>query len=209
VLRLAFGFVTGHGFSRADDTEERSGALAPAMSRPSRNSSPDDILSTTRVFFTTTKTSMGRNLLQSDRNAQLLVDVLRSLIAEGNFEVHDFVIMPNHVHLLMTLKNGMTIEKAMQLVKGRFSYRLSHEFGHQGDIWQKGFSEGQVLNPIDFEKCRQYIALNPVKAGLASSAGDFPYCFRFLARKKQVSHDHPHAEQGLKPISITEPNRHD
>ena len=55
---------------------------------------------------------------------ELLIDVLRSLVAERKFKLHDFVIMPDHVHLLIEVGDDMTIEKAMQLIKGRFSYRL-------------------------------------------------------------------------------------
>src|SRR5881409_3486122 len=98
---------------------QKGGALAPAMAKPGRNASPDDILLPLRTFFVTTKTSMGRRLLQTDRNAGLLIDVLRSLVAEKEFEIHDFVVMPDHVHLLLTVGDGMTVEKAMQLIKGR------------------------------------------------------------------------------------------
>jgi putative transposase len=94
------------------------------MARPGRNASAEDILRPTRTFFATTKTSMGRQLLQSERNAGLLIDVLRALVAERMFELHDFVIMPDHVHLLLTVGEGMTIEKAMQLIKGRFSFSI-------------------------------------------------------------------------------------
>ncbi len=62
----------------------------------------------------------------------LLIDVLRLNVAAGKFQLHDFVIMPDHVHLLMTVPGDMTIEKAMQLIKGGFSYRLKREFGFQG-----------------------------------------------------------------------------
>jgi len=157
------------------------------MARPSRNSSPQDILSGERTFFATTKTSMGRRLLQSERNAGLLIDVLRTLVAEHAFALSDFVIMPDHVHLLLTVAEGVTIEKAMQLVKGRFSYRLSHEFGHKGEVWQRGFSEVQVLSSSSFESHHEYIAQNPVKAGLAVAPDEYPFCFRFLAKKKQVA----------------------
>ena len=91
-----------------------------------------------RTFFVTTVTNMGRRLLQSERNAELLIDVLRSLVAECKFELHDFVIMPDHLHLLLTVYDEMTIEKAMQLIKGRFSHRLSHEVRIQG----RGLAEG-------------------------------------------------------------------
>lgn len=46
-------------------------ALAPVMARPARNASPEKILSSARTFFATTNTSMGRTLLQSERNATL------------------------------------------------------------------------------------------------------------------------------------------
>ena len=67
---------------------------------------------------------MGRALLQFERNATLFIEVLRSYVAAGKFKVHDFVVMPNHVHLLMTVEEDMSIEKAVQFVKGGFSYRL-------------------------------------------------------------------------------------
>jgi putative transposase len=63
-------------------------------------------LSPSRTFFATTKTSMGRPLLQSERNATLWIDLLRSDVAAGRFQLHDFVIMPDHVHLLITVFGG-------------------------------------------------------------------------------------------------------
>jgi putative transposase len=112
---------------------------------------------------------MGRRLLQSERNAGLLIEVLRAFVAERAFTLHDFVIMPDHVHLLLTVDEEMTVEKAMQLVKGRFSYRLGRELGFKGEVWQKGFSEVQVLHDESFERHRAYIANNPVKAGLVDT----------------------------------------
>jgi len=127
---------------------------------------------------------MGRRLLQSERNAGLLIDVLRSLVAERAFKLHDFVVMPDHLHLLFTIGDGMTVEKAMQLVKGRFSFRLGKEFDFKGEVWQKGFSEEQVLGDTSFQACRAYIANNPVKAGLVDSPEKYEYCFESLSRKK-------------------------
>jgi putative transposase len=154
------------------------------MAQPSRNAISRAILSPARIFFATTKTSMGRRLSQSERNATLLIDVLRSLVAERKFTLHDFVIMPDQLHLLLTVEDDMTIEKVMQLIKGRFSHRLTKEFGHLGEVWQRGFSEVQVLGQESFSQHRAYIAANPVKAGLVESPDQFPYCFQFLANKK-------------------------
>jgi len=154
------------------------------MAKPDRNASPNAILSPARVFFATTKTSMGRRLLQSERNAGLLIDVMRSLVAEHQFKLHDFVVMPDHLHVLLTVGDGMTIEKAMQLIKGRFSRRLTQASGNSGEVWQRGFTEVQVLSRESFLQHRTYIAMNPVKAGLIDSPEQYPFCFEFLTKQK-------------------------
>jgi putative transposase len=127
---------------------------------------------------------MGKRLLQSERNANLLIDTLRSLVAERRFKLHDFVVMPDHIHLLIEISGNMSVEKAMQFIKGRFSHRLSDEFGFKGEVWQRGYTEVQVMNQTDFETHRAYNAANPVKAGLTESEEEYPFCFRALAREK-------------------------
>ena len=130
---------------------------------------------------------MGRRILQSERNAGLLIDVLRSLLAESQFKLLDFVIMPDHFHALITVHNEMTIEKAMQLIKGRFSRRLKLEAGYLGEVWQRGFTEVQVLNNENLKKHQRYISENPVNAHLAESVGQYPFCFEFLVQQKADS----------------------
>src|SRR5271157_3307723 len=110
------------------------------MARPARNASPESILSSARTFFATTKTSQGRALLQSERNATLMIDVLRSSVAARKFRLHDFVVMPDHVHVLLTVGADMTIEKAMQFIKGGFSYRLKKSAA----IWERSGSAASL-----------------------------------------------------------------
>jgi putative transposase len=160
------------------------------MAIPARNASPEAVLSSTRVFFATTKTSVARHILQSERNAALLIDVLRSNVVAGEFELHDFVLMPDHVHLLMTLPKDTTIEKAMQLIKGGFSYRLKRDYGFQGEVWQRGFSELRINDLEGWLQCSEYIRQNPVKAGLADSPEQYPYSYTYLVKKRR---------QGLNP----------
>jgi putative transposase len=167
------------------------------MAHPSRNARPERVLSGERTFFVTTKTSMARRLLQSERNASLLIDVLRSNVAAGRFQLHNFVIMPDHVHLLMTLPADVTVEKAMQFIKGGFSYRLTREFGFNGEVWQRGFSEVRVRDGQSFLQHRAYIVQNPVEAGLVNRADQWPYCYSYLAKR---------TAQGLKPQSVVAVN---
>ena len=127
---------------------------------------------------------MARCLLQSERNALLFIDVLRCYVAAGKFQLHDFVVMPNHIHLLIEVDQATTIEKAMQLIKGRFSYRVKRECGYGREVWLPGFSDQRIKDEQSYLQHREYIAQNPVKAGLVDSAEKYPYCYTYLAKKK-------------------------
>lgn len=162
------------------------------MGKPSRPSRPEVAKNAFRTFFITTRTAEGKALLQSDRMATLLIEVLRNCVRERKFKVHDFVVMRNHVHLLITVGPDMTIEKAMQLIKGTFSYRAGKEFGIRGEIWQRGFSDVRVKDEESFRAHQKYIYDNPVKAGMSRSPEEFPHCSLYLRRVKA---------QGLKPTS--------
>lgn len=50
----------------------------------------------------------------------------------GKFKVHEFVVMPDHIHVLLSLGPEISIEKAVQMGKGNFSYRAKKELGFEG-----------------------------------------------------------------------------
>jgi putative transposase len=114
--------------------------------------------------------------------------------------VHDFVVMPNHVHILMTLPGEISLEKAMQLIKGSFSFRANKEIGFRGEIWQRGFSDVRIVDEQSFEEHRAYIDNNPVKAGLANSVEEYIFGSAYLKKQK-------HAGAKARELEVVE--RHD
>jgi putative transposase len=121
----------------------------------------------TRTFFVTSTTAGRRALLQSDRMAQLLVDVLAANRRKGRFLLHEFVIMPNHFHLLLTPAAEIPLEKALQFIKGGFSYRAKREIHFAFEIWQASFVNHRVRDAEDYKHHHKYIWENPVRAGLS------------------------------------------
>jgi len=119
--------------------------------------------------------------------AVLLIDVLRTYARAGKFIVHDFVVMPDHLHVILTVDESTAIEKAAQLIKGGFSYRARKELGYQGEVWQPGFTEVRIASKSSFLQHRTYVDQNPVKAGLADSPEKYPYGSAFLKMKKRKS----------------------
>ncbi|MGD0891517.1 MAG: transposase [Terracidiphilus sp.] len=118
--------------------------------------------------------------------ACLLIDVLRAQMRTRRMTIHDFVIMPDHVHILLTLPRDLTVEKAMQWIKGGFSFRAGRELGFRGEIWQRGFTDVVIANPESEQRHRAYIDQNPIKAGLANSAEEYPFGSAYLKKQKRA-----------------------
>jgi putative transposase len=149
--------------------------LQTFMATPQRHSNPINVMAGDRTFFVTSCTWGRRNLLQSDRTASLFMHTLRVYRSAGKFRLHAFVIMPDHFHLPVTVGADMTIERAVQFVKGGFAFRAGKELGQQAPIWQKGFSEIRVSDSKTFQNQRNYVHNNPVIARLADIAEAYPY----------------------------------
>src|SRR3984957_1223281 len=111
----------------------------------------------TRTFFVTSTTAGRRALLQSDRMAQLLVDVLRENRQKRRFLLHEFVIMPNHFHLLLTPAAEISLEKELQFIKGGFSYRAKKEIHFAFEIWQASFVNHRIRDAEDYKHHHTYI----------------------------------------------------
>jgi putative transposase len=81
--------------------------------------------------------------------------------------------MPDHFHLLLT--PIITLEKAVQFIKGGFSYRAKKELGYGGEIWEHSFYDRRVRDRLEYDRFRDYTHQNPVKRGLAVVASEYPY----------------------------------
>ncbi|MGB7584588.1 MAG: hypothetical protein WBM11_07070 [Terriglobales bacterium] len=73
----------------------------------------------------------------------------------------------------------MTIERAMQLVKGGFSHAAGEQRGHGKSLWERGFTDHRIRDGQDFEHHRNYIHANPVDGKLVEWACEYRYCSAF------------------------------
>jgi putative transposase len=127
------------------------------------------------TYFITANVADKKSLLQTERSAGLFIDVLYHYRSEKKFLLHEFVVMTDHFHLLLT-PSGITLERCMQLVKGGFSFRAKRAFGWKDAIWQTSFVDRRIRDAEEYAKYRQYIRNNPLRRGLAQKPEDFPFC---------------------------------
>ncbi len=111
-----------------------------------------------------------------------------------SYLLHEFVLMPEHFHLLMTPAGAL--ERAVQLIKGGFSHRVKQELGSNAEIWRRGFADHRIRDWEDYDKHRHYIHLNPVKKHLCLVAADYRFSSAYPGWKLDP------LPQGLKPAIL-------
>jgi putative transposase len=150
------------------------------------------------TYFVTTKAWQSTSVFQVTEVADIVVTKLLEHKQRGHYALHEFVLMPNHLHLLLTPTESTSLEKAMQFIKGGSSHEIHRVRGNNVQIWQSGFHESRVRDWKDYKNKRDYIHFNPVVAKLVSRSQDWP--FGSASGKCQLDA----IPQGLKP-KITEP----
>ena len=124
-----------------------------------------------RTFFITSVTAQRRTLFRSTAAADLFLDVFLHYRAQGKYQLHDLVIMPDDFHALITPAMEISLERTVQFIKGGFSFRLKSRF----PVWQASFTNHRIRDAEDFERHREYIRMNPVRAGLVRKPEEYPY----------------------------------
>src|ERR1700746_2578274 len=141
------------------------------------------------TYFVTSETWERRALFRAEPWARLFFENL--LLHRDSYLLHEFVLMPDHFHLLLT--PSVVLERAVQLIKGGFSYRAKKELGTNAEIWQRGFADHRIRGAKDYEMHVHYIHLNPVKKHLCDTPVGYRYSSAFPGWKLDA------VPQGLKP----------
>lgn len=126
-------------------------------------------------YFVTTKCWQGHAVFQVPENARILVRSLLHYREAKAYLLHEFVVMPNHLHVLLTPGIDTSLEKSVQLIKGGSSHAIRQERRNKMQIWQEGFHDWTVRDAADWQAKVEYIRLNPVRAKLVNCAGEWPY----------------------------------
>ena len=127
------------------------------------------------TYFITICAHMQQNLFQRHEVAELMVATFFKYREAGEFELHEFVVMPNHIHLLLSIGDQQQLSRVIQLIKGGFSHSLRENGIVFRAVWQQRYHDRRVHNGNEFAEFSRYIRQNPVRRGLVQNAEDYPY----------------------------------
>ena len=117
---------------------------------------------------------MKMSLFLADKIARLFIVVLMSYRAQKKYPLHEFVVMPDHFHLILT-PTGITLERAMQCIKGGFSFQLNKNLKYKRYPWQPSFVDRRIRDSQEYARYKDYIWQNPVKRRLVQRPEEYPY----------------------------------
>ncbi len=116
----------------------------------------------------------GPMYLRQSAIAQLIVQSIHKGVQLGHYELHAYVVMANHVHILV--RPYIDPSRLLKSLKGATAREANKLLGRTGEpFWQKESYDHWVRDQAEFERIRAYIENNPVKAGLANVANEYPW----------------------------------
>lgn len=126
--------------------------------------------------YLVTAVTHGRNPVFLDFHAaRRLVWEMRRLEEEDKVHWLAWVVMPDHMHGLLSLCGGHTLSAAMNDLKGRGARLINRASGRTGPLWQPGFHDHALRREEGRQATARYIVANPLRAGLVNELGDYPH----------------------------------
>jgi REP element-mobilizing transposase RayT len=116
----------------------------------------------------------GEAFLKVPDVAKMVQDAL--LKFDGSrYHLFSWVVMPNHVHSLMTRSEEYELSDILHSLKSFTSHEANKLLNRHGQFWIEDYFDRYIRNQEHFERTVKYIENNPVKAGLCREPGDWPY----------------------------------
>ena len=106
---------------------------------------------------------------------QRMLALLQTHAIEQGVQVHAYVLMSNHLHLLLTPLQNDSLPKMMQAVGRAYVLYFNKRHRRSGTLWEGRYRSALIQTERYFLACMAYIDLNPVRAGMLAQAGDYPW----------------------------------
>jgi putative transposase len=111
----------------------------------------------------------------SDDDYQFYLECLSDAAKKTGCDVHAYVLMTNHVHLLVTPQQNESIAKMLQSVGRRYVQHFNRAYQRSGTLWEGRYKATLIDSEAYLLTCYRYIELNPVRAGMVLQPGEYPW----------------------------------
>ncbi|MCL2174918.1 MAG: transposase [Treponema sp.] len=125
------------------------------------------------TYHVTSRVNRKDNAFSANVGQKIMLLTIEDAKDKYHFKLHNFCVMPNHIHLLLTPKEGTNLPRIIQWIKTKSAKRWNSSFNRQDHLWGERFFSRPIKNESDYVDVYNYIDQNPVKAGLVKQPHDW------------------------------------
>ncbi len=130
-----------------------------------------------------------------DIDYQFYLEKLKQACEKHDCELHAYVLMTNHVHLLLTPGTEQGLAKVMQMIGRYYVQYFNYSYQRTGTLWEGRYKATLIDSENYLLTCYRYIELNPVRAEMVEHPSDYPWSsYRFNALDQDDELITPHEE---------------
>ena len=100
---------------------------------------------------------------------------MHEALTDAQCTLHAYVLMTNHVHLLLTPRNAAAVPGVLISLGRRYVQRINRIHGRTGTLWDSRYKSSLIHANSYFMSCQRYIELNPVRAAIVRDPADYPW----------------------------------
>jgi len=116
-----------------------------------------------------------QDIFRDSADQQRMLGLLETHALEQQVDVHAYVLMSNHLHLLVTPRSENALPLMMQAVGRSYVRQFNQRHGRTGTLWEGRYRSTLIQTERYLLACMVYIDLNPVRAGMVAQAADYPW----------------------------------
>jgi len=114
-------------------------------------------------------------IFAADADYQFYLRCLHEAADTHSVTVHAYVLMTNHVHLLVTPATESSLSKTLQSIGRRYVQYFNFTYQRTGTLWEGRYKSTLIDSERYLLTCMRYIEMNPVRAGMVAHPGDYPW----------------------------------
>jgi len=106
---------------------------------------------------------------------RVYMNILAKYKKRFSFQLFTFCLMPNHVHLLIRVKEPNTLSKIMRRINLSYTLYFNFKYNKVGHLWQDRFKSRIIEKESYLLECMRYIEENPVRGSLVQKISDYDW----------------------------------
>lgn len=127
------------------------------------------------IYLVTTTTQSREPVFLDFRQACAAATVITDRQSLGDSQVLAWVLMPDHLHLLLQMGELESMPRVVGRIKSRSATAVKRASMRDIPVWYPGYHDRAIRRQDDIRRAARYIVANPVRAGLVRQCGDYPF----------------------------------